>query len=100
MEELTKQVTRARRRMTLQQFTKIAPWCLFATLLFAVIGLAIPKIFPLEITSTTEGASIWFWSWAGGGMALGLLVAIAATWWVRRGAMDAAIEIDRRFGLK
>jgi len=100
MEELTRQVTRARRRLTLQQFVRIAPWCLFATLLVALIGIAVPKIWPLEVTSTDAGWQIWFWSWAGGGLALGLAIATVWTLLVRRGSMEAAIEIDRRFGLK
>lgn len=100
MEELTRQVARARQRMTLQQFVRIAPWSLFATLLVALIGIAIPKIWPLEITSTDQGWQTWFWSWAGGGIGLGLLIATIWTYAVRRPAMEAAIEIDRRFGLK
>lgn len=100
MEELNRQVSRARSRMTWQLFMRIAPWCLFATSIVALIGVAIPKVWPLPITSTDEGAQIWFWSWAGGGLALGLLSAVVWTWFARRSAMEAAIELDRRFGLK
>src|SRR5262245_9249946 len=100
MEELTRQVSRARRQLTLQQFAQIAPQCLFVTLLVALIGVAIPKFWALEVTSTPEGWTAWWYSWAGGGIGLGLLAAIVATWWVRRGSLEAAMEIDRRYGLK
>lgn len=100
MDELTRQVSRARRRMTLQQFLRLAPWCLFATLLIAAIGVAIPKIWALPQTSTDAGWRVWLWCWSGGGIAAGLLLATIGAWWSRRGPMEAAIEIDRRFGLK
>lgn len=94
MEEIRKQVVRARRRMVFQQFLGVAAWALFAALLVAAIGLAIPKIWVLPVDS-----AIWFWSWLGGALGGGLLTAVVWTWWIRQGAMDAAIEIDRRFGL-
>lgn len=100
MEELTRQVARARRRLTVQEFLRIAPWCLFATLLVALVGIAVPKFWPLEITATDAAWQTWFWSWAVGGLTLGLIVAAVWTFVVRRGAMEAAIELDRRYGLK
>ncbi len=68
---------------------------MFATLLMAAIGLGIPKIWVLRYD-----AQIWTWSWVGGSMALGLLIAGIWTYCVRRTQNDAALEIDRRFGLK
>ena len=47
MEEIKRQVGRARRRLIMQQFVSVAVWTLFAALLLAVIGLAVPKIWPL-----------------------------------------------------
>ena len=95
MDEIKRQVLRARRRMILQQFLGIVAWSLFATLMIALVGLAVPKIWVLNVEP-----QIWLWSWTGGAIGVGLLLALVWTFAVRRGALEAAIEIDRRFGLK
>lgn len=95
MDQIRRQVAAARRRMVMQQFLKVAPWCLFGTLVVAALALAIPKIWALGIDTQT-----WTWSWIGGACTVGMLIAIAWTFAIRRGSLDAAIEIDRRFGLK
>ncbi len=95
MEEIKRQVTRARWRLILQQFLSIVTWTLFATLLAAVVALAVPKIWVLNVDK-----QMWTWSWIGGSFAAGLVLAVIWTFFVRRGALEAAIEIDRRFGLK
>ncbi|MEX0820488.1 MAG: hypothetical protein WD070_12880 [Pirellulaceae bacterium] len=95
MEEIRRQVAAARRRLVVQQFLGILPWALLIALLIAVIGLAIPKIWIINIES-----NVWFAGWMGGAFAAGLLVAIGWTLAIRRQALDAAIELDRRFGLK
>src|SRR5262245_56692875 len=100
MEELRRQVSRANRRLVFQQFMRVAPWIFFACLLVAVIGLAIPKIWVVPAVSTEQGAQIWLASWVGGALALAALVSIGWTFAVRRGWLEAAIEIDRRYGLK
>ncbi len=96
MEEIKRQVKRARRRMVLQQFLTIVAWSLFASLLVGAIGLAIPKIWALSGIDREA----WKWTWIGGSIATGLLMAGVWTYFVRRSALEAAIEIDRRFGLK
>ena len=100
MDEIKRQVSRARRRMVFAQFLRIAPWALFATLLLTAIGIAIPKIWVLPATATEAAKQIWLWSWVGGGVGLGFIIAGVWTYVVRRDALSAAIEIDRRFGLK
>lgn len=95
MDEIRQQVQRARRRLILQQFLSIVAWSLFAALCVAVVGAIIPKIWVVRVAS-----EVWMWSWFGGAVAVGLLTAIVWTWLVRRNALEAAIEIDRRFGLK
>ncbi len=96
MEEIKKQVARARRRLVLQQFGVIVAWSLFVCLLIAAIALAVPKIWPIP----TLDYSWWMWGWIGGAVGVALAVAAIITWCVRRSPLDAAIEIDRRFGLK
>ncbi len=91
METLQKQVRRAQRRMTLQLFLQSLAWCWFITLsLSAAVILA-----------------NWYWAWGVEpliclGAALGLGIVLAGVWTVafRRGSLDAALELDRRFGLK
>jgi len=95
MEEIKRQVGRAQRRLVLQQFLRVFGWSLFATLLLATIGLAIPRLWVLSVDQ-----QIWDWSWIGGGIAAGLLMAAIWTYVIRWTRLDAAIEIDRRFGLK
>lgn len=95
MDEIQQQVAVARHRMIVQQFLGIIAWSLFATLLIAAVGLAIPKIWILPVAATD-----WTWSWVGGSLGAGLLIAGVWTWCVRRSAIDAAIEIDRRCQLK
>jgi hypothetical protein len=95
MDVLQLQVRRARRRLVLEQFISIATWSLFVTLLVAVVGVAIPKIWVLAVDSQT-----WMWSWVGGSIGAGVLTAMIWTFCVRRSSLEAAIEIDRRFGLK
>lgn len=95
MEEIKRQVGRAQRRLVLQQFLAVFGWSLFATLLIAAIGLAIPRIWVLAVEK-----QIWDWSWIGGGIAAGLIIAGIWTCLIRRSQLFAAIEIDRRYGLK
>ena len=91
MEQLKKQVGRARRRLGLQRFVGVLGWCCFATLLVALVLIVVDKFWPLGLEP---------WIWGAGAIGLGILA--AAAWAVvrGRGPIDAAIEIDRRFGLR
>lgn len=95
MEEIKHQVAVAQRRLVTGKFLSVVTWSMFAVLLIAVIGLAIPKIWVLNVDPVA-----WTWSWIGSALGVGLLVAIAWTYVVRNSAIEAAIEIDRRFQLK
>jgi hypothetical protein len=93
--QIRSQVIVARRRIVLQQFLAVLPWCLFATLLIAAAALAAPKLFILNIEPTQ-----WLYAWLGGAVGVGLLAAVVVTWFTARPAIEAAIELDRRAGLK
>ncbi|MDA1049294.1 MAG: hypothetical protein O3C40_02290 [Planctomycetota bacterium] len=95
MEEIRRQVAAARRRLVMQQFLGVLPWALLVAMLTALVGLAVPKFMIVNVDG-----NVWFASWMGGALAAGLLFAIGWTAATGRQAMDAAIELDRRFGLK
>lgn len=95
MDELKKQVARAHRRLTFQRFLRVLTWSLFGTFLVAAIAIAIPKIWAVSVSET-----IWARGWLIGAAVLGLLIAIVWAILNRRSPLEAAIEIDQRFGLK
>lgn len=95
MEEIKRQVSRARRRLVLEQLLRVVGWSLFASLLIAAIGMAIPRIWVLAIDRQA-----WDIGWIAGGAAVGLLIASIWTYVIRRSPLEAAIELDRRYGLK
>jgi chemotaxis protein histidine kinase CheA len=100
MNEIVRQVARARWRLNLERFLRVAPWTLFAALLVSCVGLAIPKFVYVPATATASGWQVWLASWIGGGAVTGLLIAAVVTWSKRKNDYDAAVEIDRRFGLR
>jgi hypothetical protein len=91
METLKKQVRRAQRRLILQQLLRNLTWCLSAALLAAAVLVAVGKYWPMGVED---------WHWVAGSAAAGVLGALVWTLITRHGALEAAIEIDRRFGLK
>ena len=95
MEKLRKQVQRAQRRLILEQFLGRLVWCLFGAFAVAPVAIAVPKVFVLS-GLPAQWSAIWLAAAAGAGV----LAAIVWTWVVRRNEIDAAIEIDLRFGLK
>lgn len=91
MEQLKKQVRRAQRSLGLQRFVEALGWCCFVTLLAALAVILVDKFRPLGVEA---------WIWGAGGLGLGFLSAVIWSIIRGRGPIDAAIEIDRRFGLK
>ncbi len=91
MEELKRQVNRARRWLGLQRFVRALGWCCFATLLVGLAFVVVDKFRPLGI----EG-----WIYVVAALGLGVALAAVIAYFRGRGTIDAAIEIDRRFGLK
>jgi hypothetical protein len=95
MDTLHLQIAKARKRLVLQQFLAVLVWSWFATLLAAAVAIGVQKKWLTEIDG-------WQWAtaWIGGAAAAGLLFAIVWTYLFRLPELDAAIELDRRFGLK
>lgn len=95
MDKLKQQVKLAHRRLVAQQFVAMLPGFLVIALSVAAVAVLVPKLVP--VTWNTE---LWTWAWIGGSAAAGMLAAGLWTLLRRRSALDAAIEIDHRFGLK
>ena len=95
MTELQKQVRRVQWRLNIQRFLTAAGWCLTVAFLVAAVAIAIRKVWYLP-----GDGLIWSRSWLAG--AGGVAVVAAGGWsWLRaRRELEAAIELDRRFGLK
>jgi chemotaxis protein histidine kinase CheA len=91
MEELRRQVRTAQRRLGVQRFVGVLGWCCFVGLSVALVMIAVDKFWPTGVEP---------WVWPAGGLALGVAAAIFWSIARGRGPVDAAIEIDRRFGLK
>ncbi len=94
MDKLHRQIRRARARMVLQAFAVKLAWCWFATLLAAVVAIAANKLWPLADDRA------WSTGTLAAAFGLGLAAAICWAWARRQSTLEAAVEIDRRFGLK
>jgi hypothetical protein len=95
VETLNRQVQKARRRLILESFLRKLTWCWFGALLVAVVAIGAAKLWPPAVAQQS-----WAISWATGCLVVGILTAAGWTYWRRESALSAALEIDRRFGLK
>jgi hypothetical protein len=95
MDQIRKQVSRARRRLWVELFLNRLIRCWFVTLLVAAAAIAMPKLVAVENLPAQ-----WTAAWLGGAIGGGLLAALLWTWLRGRSELDAAMEIDRRFELK
>ncbi len=95
MDQIRKQSRIARRRLVMERFFAYLPWTLSLGLLLAVVAIVLPKVMYLPVDNF-----IWVASWAGGCAALALIINTVLTFVGRPTLADAAVEIDRRFGLR
>ena len=65
------------------------------SLMTTPLGISVRKIWPIAVDGP-----LWLGGWIGGSLAVSLVVAALVTYFGRKGKLDAAIEIDHRFGLK
>src|SRR4051812_31273265 len=92
--ELVKQIRRARTRLFWQAWLDAVPLSAAALLALAACWLV------LEPFLVGHGDLWWRWAVVGGSLALGAVVALVLTWRRRPSPLDAALALDRRFGLK
>src|SRR5437016_6119513 len=95
MDQLRKQVARARRRMVFEQFMGRLVWCLLAALTVAVVAIAAPRV--IAIAGLPDK---WDAGWSLGALAAALVGSIIWTFFTAADPLDAAIEIDHRFDLR
>jgi len=95
MDQLRKQVARARRRLIIEQFSGRLIWCLLAALVVTAIAVAVPRVVAIE--NLPAG---WDLNWLYASLGCALATAITWTAISNRSQLDAAIEIDRRFDLR
>lgn len=95
MDQVRKQVARARRRLIIEQFLGRLIWCLLGALTLAAIAIAAPRVAVIKSLPTN-----WDRIWSIGGFAAAIVGSVVWTFVSNRSPIDAAIEIDRRFGLR
>lgn len=95
MDTLLAQVQAARRRLVLEQFVRRFTWCLTACLTVAALAIAVPKVVVVEGLPQN-----WAAGWLIGAGVAAVLVAMVWTWARPKSHLDAAMEIDQRFGLR
>ncbi|MCA9229730.1 MAG: hypothetical protein KDA57_03705 [Planctomycetales bacterium] len=95
MDQILEQVSRARRRLGWELFLNRLVRCWFFGLFLALLAIAAPKVATIENLPAN-------WSLQCGLAAIlgGALVAAVWTWWRGRTELEAAVEIDQRYGLK
>ncbi|MDA7903989.1 hypothetical protein N9B31_10040, partial [Mariniblastus sp.] len=98
--KIRQKVAQARRRIVIGYFFNVLTWWVFSCLLLAAIGLAVPKIWYLSFLQSESSYQNWVYSWIAGGALLGILIPLLVTWRKTASQLSAAIEVDRRFGLK
>jgi hypothetical protein len=91
MDNLLREIRRVQRRLAFQRFLGVLGWCWFVALLAAAVVIGAARFYPLRIVD---------WQWLAGLLACGLAAAAAWTLLAITPTLQAALEIDRRFGLK
>lgn len=95
MEQILSNVRRAKSRLTWQLFLNRLLRCLFVGVILALVAVVVPKLVAIENLPQD-----WTLYWMIAGLTGGLLVASLWTLLRNRDELDAAIELDTRFGLR
>jgi hypothetical protein len=94
METLDRQVRRARRRLLAGSLAAKLAWCWFVGLSAAAAAIGAGKLW----APVAQGA--WAALWLAAALGGGFVAAVLWTYWRRQSTLEAALEIDRRCGLK
>lgn len=95
MDQILEQVKRARRRLGWELFLNRLVRCWFVGFILSLVAIAAPKLFTIENLPA-------HWSLMSGLVGLGGGLLVAGIWTLLRGRseLDAAVEIDSRYGLR
>ncbi|MEM8947191.1 MAG: hypothetical protein AAGD11_18600 [Planctomycetota bacterium] len=100
MDQIRQQVQRAQRRLSLELLVNRLLRCWFVALALAVVAVAVPKVWSIDHLFAAGLPSNWALGCVLVALAAGLIAALAWTWLNGRTELEAAVEIDQRFGLK
>lgn len=95
MDQILEQVTRVRRRLSLELFFNRLIRCWFVGMIVAFVAIAVPKIFAIENLPSGWGLTCGL-----AGAVGGFLVALSWTLLRGRSELEAAVEIDQRYNLR
>jgi hypothetical protein len=94
MNEIQKQVSRARWRLVVQSFFHWLSQNWLVTFSIAMVGLLVPKLWPIEVD-----LKLWWICWTAGAALIGMLSALMITLARRPTLLQAATEVDIRLKL-
>ena len=100
MDQIRQQVKRAQRRLSWEFFVNRLLRCWFVALVVAVLAIAIPKIWSIDHLFADGLPKNWSVLCVVVGLVAGLIATFGWTWLRGRSELEAAVEIDQRFGLK
>lgn len=100
MDQIREQVKRAQRRLSIELFLNRLLKCWFVSLIVAVVAVAVPKIWSIGHLFENGLPANWSFGCIAAGLIAGVVVALAWTWLRGRSELEAAVEIDRRYGLR
>lgn len=100
MQAIEKTIATARRRLNWNRFLRLLFISLALGMGAAAVAWIAPKIWPAESWFPGDGAGWWYRSSLLGGLGLAVLTAVVLMWRRRTSQLDAAVEVDRRFGLR
>ena len=95
MDQIFAQVRRARRKLSLELFFRRLLRCWFVALIVAVAAIGLPTLVAIDGLPAN-----WAVRCSAAAIALGFVVAGIWTLLVRSSELDAAVEIDLRYGLR
>ncbi|TWU20708.1 Chromosome partition protein Smc [Novipirellula galeiformis] len=95
MSEIQTRVSSARRRLVLAQFGHNLCWTLFVAILVAIVAIALPAIWVMEVDF-----DVWANAWLIGAGVMAVLAAAVHAVATAPSVQSVAAEVDRRFGLR
>ncbi len=100
MQAIERTVGQARWRLHAALFLKLLTGSLTLGLALTALAWTTPKIWALESWLSRVDSPTWYRGWMVFGLVLAVIVAAGRLWRARLSRLDAAVEVDARFGLR